>query len=111
MFALNGLPDQTTGTLNEGELVSKAALQQDTYAKVPGHISHCDQGHVLGDSQVHQLVGFDQDEKGLGRRSLDFGEFSLKILDENIVQTPAQCNRLLADEFEAPVQRTEDFIL
>ena len=60
---------------------------------------------------MHQLVGLDQDEEGLGRWRLDFGEFAPEILDKNVVKTSAECNRLLADEIEASVQRTEDLVL
>jgi hypothetical protein len=62
MLALDGVPDQTTSAFDESDLVRKAALQQDTDAKVSGHVGHCDQRHVFGDAKVHQLVGFDQDE-------------------------------------------------
>ena len=104
MLALDGVPDQPTSTFNESNLVRKAALQQDTDAKVSSHVGHCDQRHVFSDAQMHQLVGFDQYEEGLGRRTLDFGELALKVLDKDIVQSAAECNRLLADELEAPVQ-------
>jgi hypothetical protein len=111
MLALNGVPDQATGALNESELVREAAFQQDTDAKVARHVGHRDQRHVLGDAQVHQLVGLDQDENGLGRWRLDFAKFTPKILSEYVVKTSAECNRLFADQLEAPVQRTEDLIL
>jgi hypothetical protein len=35
MLALNCVPDQATGALNESELVREAAFQQDTDAKWP----------------------------------------------------------------------------
>ena len=50
VLALNGLPDQATGTLDKGELVGEAAFQQNTDAKVASHIGHCDQSNVLGDA-------------------------------------------------------------
>ena len=103
VLAFDGLPDQPTGALDESDLVREAAFQQDTDAKVASHIRHCDQRHVLGDAQVHQLVGFDQDEERLGRWSLDFGELAFEVLDENIMQTTAECDWLLADELEASV--------
>src|SRR5579863_8439682 len=111
MFALDGVPDQATSAFDESDLVRKAAFQQDTDAKVSGHVGHCDQRHVFGDAQVHQLVSFDQDEESLGRWSLDLGELALKVLHENFLQTTANCDRLLADKLEAPVQGTEDLVL
>ena len=62
MLALDGVPDQATSAFDESDLVRKAALQQDTDAKVSGHVGHCDQRHVFSDAKVHELVGFDQDE-------------------------------------------------
>jgi hypothetical protein len=60
---------------------------------------------------VRQLVGLDRDENGFSRWRLDFAKFTPKILSENVVKTSAECNRLLADQLEAPVERTEDLIL
>jgi hypothetical protein len=111
VLALNGLPDQATRALNESEFVREAALQQDADPKVPGHISHCYQRYILRDAQVHQLVGLYQYEKGLSRWSLDLCELAPKILEINVVKTSAECNWLLADEFEASIQRTEDLVL
>ena len=53
MLALDGVPDQATSAFDESYLVRKAALQQDTDAKVSGHVGHCDQRHVFRDAKVH----------------------------------------------------------
>lgn len=108
---LDGMPDQATGPLNEGEFVGETALQQYTDAKVPGYIGHRDQRHVLGDPQVHQVVGLDEDKESLCLRVLDFGQLTSAFLDEDLLQASIRWNRFLADELEAAVQRTEDLIL
>ena len=43
--------------------------------------------------------------------SLDLGELAPEVLDEDLLQASSERNGFLADEFEAPVQRTEDLLL
>jgi hypothetical protein len=49
---------------------------------------------------VHELGDFSQNKEAFDCRNLDFREFPLEVLDEDILQTPGNSNRLLADQLD-----------
>jgi hypothetical protein len=62
-------------------------------------------------SQIHQVVGLDQDKESLCRRRLDLGELAPEVLDIYLVQMFVERDGIRADKLEAPAQRTEDIVL
>lgn len=111
VFDLDGVSDQAAGPLDKCELVGEAALKEHADAKVSGDISHRDQGHVFGNAKVDQVVGLGHDKESLYRRGLDLSEFTPEVLDEHIFHAAANLNGLLADKFEASVQRAKVLVL
>ena len=111
VLALDRPPDQATGPLGEGHLVRQAALQQDADPEVTAHIGHGDEGDILGDAQMHQVIGLDQDEQGLGGRGLDLGQLAPEVFEEDFLKPTVGGNRFLADQLKAAIERLDRLLL
>jgi hypothetical protein len=66
------------------------------------------QGHVLGYTKVHEVVGFAQNEHVPCHRGLYLSEFLAEVFNENLLQTSAGFHRLLPDDFEALIEPGKD---
>jgi len=68
-----------------------------------------DEGLVLGDTKVNQVVNLRQDEKVPSHWTLNLGELIAEVLGKDFVQASTEFDRLLANELEALIERTRMF--
>src|SRR5262249_46326857 len=103
-LGLDEASDQSFRSFNESESVREAALKQDTDAIVACHVRCRDQGCVLPNAKVSEVVELGQNEQVPYRRILYLCEFPAEVFDKDFLNASTQLHGLLADEFEALIE-------
>src|SRR6516165_3098053 len=98
------------GPLHQDKFVGECALEQYAHAIVTREVGRRDERPVLSDTKVNQVADLGQDEKVPSHWILNLGEFLAEVLDEDVVQGSAELDRLLANELEALIESTANFL-
>ena len=81
--------DEPSVAFKEGHFVGEYTFQKNTHAEVTCDIRRSDEHRVLCEPEVSQMDGFRQNEDMSRCWGLYFPEFSLEVLQEDLLETSA----------------------
>jgi hypothetical protein len=102
--SLDDVSDESTRSFGKWDIIRETALKQHAYATMAGHFGDRNQRLVFTNAQMNPLASLGQYVKLSRDRRLYIGQLLTEILDEDLLQAPAQLYRLLPDQPEAVIE-------